>query len=294
MERPRGPKAFVLDLYHISSYKTSHLYNHSMNINFIGLGNMGSGMVFNLIEAGHSVIAYDTDATKREEAKKLGATIVTNLPELTDTAEVTILCLPHPDISEQVLAELLHYTGTMHTYIDTSTLSPQKAELLFRKVKENGKQFLCAPMLGGKPHAANGTIHFLVEGDEGIFERYQSLFLAMGDRVDYMGVPPKATVTKLAYNICRYGNIALAAVVSRFVRESVDNTQAVFDLLAEGSLDNFGQVWQEDMKEMMLTGKSYTPSHIPEKDLSFIKDLVSSDAKMIEAIIDVYKTLPKK
>src|SRR5260370_29251249 len=44
-----------------------------MNIAFIGLGNMGSGMARNLIKAGHTLAVYNRTRNRAEEVKPLAA-----------------------------------------------------------------------------------------------------------------------------------------------------------------------------------------------------------------------------
>ena len=43
------------------------------NVGFIGLGNMGRGMAKNLLDKGHSVVAFDTDSVTLKETVALGA-----------------------------------------------------------------------------------------------------------------------------------------------------------------------------------------------------------------------------
>jgi hypothetical protein len=46
------------------------------------------------------------------------------------------------------------------------------------------------------------------------------------------------------------------------------NIPAIYDFMSEQSLDNFGQVWPEDLKEMMTTNVPFKPSQVPKKDLT--------------------------
>ncbi len=268
-----------------------------MKLGFIGLGNMGYGMVTNLVRAGHEISVFDIDQEKVQAVTSNGATPTKSIEEISSSVETVILCLPHPNISKEIIFEKLTATGsTVKTIIDTSTLTLDATQHFFNELKEQNINFLCAPMLGGKNAALNKEIHFLVEGDEEVFNINKNIFSDMGKRVDYMGDVPKATLTKLAYNICRYSNLATAAEVSRLLRSYTDNTTSMYEILAEGSLDNFGQVWREDIKDMVLTGEAYQPGHIPEKDLMLISDTAKkqnlSDT-LYAAILGVYKTLRK-
>jgi len=268
-------------------------------IGFIGLGNMGLGMSLNLSKKGFKVLAYDIDQSHLELGVKNGVQPAKSISQIAQNTETVILCLPHPDISENVIfgRESLNSSDNIGTIIDTSTLTPEYSQAIFDKLKKKDVNFLCSPMIGGKEAAVHGQIHFLIEGERRIFEENRDLFEAMGARTDFMGAPPRATITKLAYNLCRFGNVALASEVTRFVREFENDTNDIFKILAEGSIDNFGQVWNEDIKEMILTGKNYEPSNIPEKDLSLIieiADKMNLSTKLFDEVRVVYKSLHKK
>jgi len=52
-------------------------------VSFIGLGIMGSGMVANLVKAGHEVTVWNRTASKLDEIKRVGAKTVSNPEEFT-------------------------------------------------------------------------------------------------------------------------------------------------------------------------------------------------------------------
>jgi len=258
---------------------------------------MGYGMVANLLKENLEVLAYDTDEEKIDAVVVLGATKVYDVSEISNTVETIILCLPHPDISQEVISTLLEpKNNRIKTIIDTSTLTPDVTKKIYDNLVSQNINFLCAPMLGGKNAALNKQIHFLVEGDESVFADNKSLFLSMGSKADYFGEAPCATIAKLAYNICRYSNLATATEVSRFLRSHTQNTEPIYNLLAEGSLDNFGQVWGEDVKDMVVNGNDYVPSRVPEKDLSLIIEISEKKKlsnNLLLAIRDVYRSFLK-
>ncbi len=63
-------------------------------IGFIGLGNMGGPMVSNLIEAGHSVAAFDIVPDAVARAVAAGATAADSATDAAADAEVVITMLP--------------------------------------------------------------------------------------------------------------------------------------------------------------------------------------------------------
>jgi len=265
-------------------------------IGFIGLGNMGFGMAVNLLKSGYEVLAFDTDEQKLNILVKTGALKANAVKEIGNSVATVILCLPHPAISlEVIFKQNLFSTGsTAKTIIDTSTLTPETTQEIYQKLKKTQINFLCAPMLGGKNAAIKRTIHFLVEGDKEVFIAHKKLLMSMGNQVDFMGETPAATLTKLAYNICRYSNVATAVEVSKFLAAYTKDTKTIYNLLVKGSLDNFGQVWQEDIKSMILEGKPYIPSRIPEKDLTLILQIAQKQklsGKLFKTIREIYRSL---
>lgn len=264
-------------------------------IGFVGLGNMGSGMAANLIQAGYTVIVFDIDPIKLNALEKLGARRANSLTELAKVADCVILCLPHPDISREVIFKgLLSDQNSLKLIVESSTLSPNDVLDISSKLKESNVEFLSTPMLGGKKAAQSKQIHFLVESDETVAKEVKDLLKAMGSRIDYMGPAPAATLAKLAYNICRYANLVSSVEVTRLIRSFTQDTQPIYNLLVEGSRDNFGKVWEEDIKSMMLEGIVYQPSSVPEKDLGLIVQLAKEHSlqnDFYNSLIKVYRSL---
>ena len=52
-----------------------------MNVGFVGLGNMGSVMVRNLIKAGHALAVYNQTRSRAEELQRLGAKVASTPAE---------------------------------------------------------------------------------------------------------------------------------------------------------------------------------------------------------------------
>lgn len=262
------------------------------SIGFIGLGNMGSGMANNLLSAGFEVIGFDIDQQKYKEFRGSNAT---STSEVAKECSIVILCLPHPDITNQVIfKELLGKDSDVSTIIETSTLTPEFVIELAAKLKSNNIKFLSAPMIGGKNAAHNKTIQFLVEGSKELFDSYAQVLEAMSSRTHYMGDAPAATLAKLVFNLCRYANLAVAVEAYRLIKPYNPNTEAIYDFVAEQSLDNFGQVWGEDMKEMMTKDIPFKPSQVPKKDLTLLSEMAEKnnvDDKLIKAIRDTYLSM---
>ena len=62
-------------------------------VSFIGLGIMGTGMVGNLVKAGHDVTVWNRTAAKLKEIEKIGAKTVSDPADLLKDADFFMYCL---------------------------------------------------------------------------------------------------------------------------------------------------------------------------------------------------------
>lgn len=266
-----------------------------MKIGFIGLGNMGSGMVKNLLVRGYDVIGFDVDTNKLNALEGMGLQKATSVVDIAQVCELVVLCLPNPDASHSVIFEqLLIKDGNVLTIIETSTLTPEIVKEFACKLEAENKRFLSAPMIGGKNHAADGAIEFLIEGSRKVFEDNKSVFDAMGNKARFMGDIPSATLAKLTFNLSRYANVAVGVETHRLLKKCHASVPAIYEFMSEQSLDNFGQVWVEDLKEMMTTDVPFKPSQVPKKDLALLAEMAKNQElgnDLIEAIRNTYLTM---
>jgi 3-hydroxyisobutyrate dehydrogenase-like beta-hydroxyacid dehydrogenase len=264
-------------------------------IGLIGLGNMGSGMAKNLLAKGFGVIGFDVDDKKSVELEAFGLQKASSVASIAKVCELIVLCLPNPDVSRSVIFEqLLTKDSSVSTIIETSTLTPEIVTEFASKLEAANRQFLSTPMIGGKNHAVNGTIEFLIEGSGEVFEDNESVFEAMGGKARFMGDIPSATLAKLTFNLSRYANLAVGVETHRLLEKYHANIPAIYDFMSEQSLDNFGQVWKEDLKEMMTNNIPFKPSQVPKKDLALLAEMAKSqglDESIIEAIRNTYLTM---
>ena len=149
-----------------------------MRVAFLGLGIMGQAMATNLVKAGHEVTVWNRTPGKMVE----GAGIAPNPAAAAQGAEVVWLCVADtaavekilfgPDGVEQSLAEGM-------IVADSSTISPSATVRFAERVRQKGVAYVDAPMTGSKIGAENGTLIFMVGGDEEVIQRLNPLFAAM-------------------------------------------------------------------------------------------------------------------
>ena len=76
-------------------------------IGFIGLGNMGSKMVINLLQANYEVIGYDINEEFIDKLIPNGIHKASSLNDITDDVDVIITMLPNGEIVKKVFENII-------------------------------------------------------------------------------------------------------------------------------------------------------------------------------------------
>jgi len=226
-----------------------------MRVAFLGLGIMGQAMAANLVKAGHQVTVWN-----RTPGKLVDGAAVAPTPEAAaQGAEVFWLCVSDTNAVQEVVfgkagVEASIAEGTI--IADSSTISPSATARFAERVKAKGAAWVDAPMTGSKIGARDGTLVFIVGGDEGPIDRLNPLFAAMGKKIFRMGDTGKGQATKLAMNL----QIAMifegfAEALTLATKLGVD-AQQLFSLI-EATMVRSGVV---DYKAPFILQRDFTPN----------------------------------
>jgi 3-hydroxyisobutyrate dehydrogenase-like beta-hydroxyacid dehydrogenase len=108
-------------------------------------------------------------------------------------------------------------------YFEMSTNSLALVKRLHAAFLERGAHMLEAPISGGGVGARRGRLAIWVGGDKSVFDRYEPVLRAMGDRPSHVGVVGTAVVTKLVHNCASQAvQAALAEVFVMGVKAGAD------------------------------------------------------------------------
>ena len=185
-----------------------------MRLGFIGTGNMGNPMAFNLIKAGHHLTVHDL---RREAATNLleaGAVWANSPKESSKGNEVVFTSLPGPKEVEAVaLGEhgILGGTATGSIYVDLSTNSPTAIRKIQQVFQERGIAVLDAPVSGGVIGATDASLAVMVGGDKSAYARVKPLLDVLGSNVFYCGSVGSGMVCKICNNLLSMGIASLLA-----------------------------------------------------------------------------------
>lgn len=178
---------------------------------FIGLGIMGKPMAANLLQkGGFSLLVNDVSEPAVQALEGLGARPA-SLREIGEECDVIFTNLPNGDIVQQVLFEengVATFVRPEALVVDLSSVTPVQSQYCYRQLKGRGAHFLDAPVSGGEPKAIDGTLAFMVGGDEPAYQRAVPYFESMGAGWLRIGVSGSGSVAKLANQIIVNNTIA--------------------------------------------------------------------------------------
>jgi 3-hydroxyisobutyrate dehydrogenase-like beta-hydroxyacid dehydrogenase len=181
-----------------------------MKVGVIGLGNMGTGMAANLIEAGHDVAVYNRTADKMDAHVARGATAAHTVAAACG-GDAVVTMLANDDAVEAVtfggsgiLASLR--PGAIH--VSSSTISTDLSERLTVAHAEAGQQFVSAPVFGRPEAAAAAKLFVVAAGPPAALAAVAPVFDAIGQRTFAISEEPvAANLVKLS------GNFLIASVI---------------------------------------------------------------------------------
>jgi len=177
-----------------------------MKFGYVGIGLMGLPMTKHLLSKGHSVVAYDIVPEKAEAS---GAKVADSPAGVCAGVDAVLLNLPTNEaVEEAVFGAKGVASAVKSVVVDFSTI----------KV-ENGKKFasllktgwIDAPVSGGPPAAANGSLTVMAGGDKADIERLAPLWKDVAARFTHMGPVGAGLAAKMINQlIVGCGNAVLA------------------------------------------------------------------------------------
>jgi 3-hydroxyisobutyrate dehydrogenase-like beta-hydroxyacid dehydrogenase len=172
-----------------------------VKVGFIGLGAMGLPMAKRVVAAGHET--FTTFHRRREPADALaalGAHVVGSAADVARSSDVVITIVPADrELKEIVFGEsgLLEGLSRGQVLIDMTTATALSMQEVEQAVVAAGGEVLDAPVSGGTPAAAQGTLTIMVGGEAGLLERCRPLLETMGRQIVHVGAVGQGKVVKM-------------------------------------------------------------------------------------------------
>src|SRR5690348_1286338 len=122
-----------------------------LSLGFIGVGRMGGRMARRLIDAGLSLVIYDTSEATMRPFLDLGAKRAASAAEVASAAEIVLVSLPTPPVVETVALgpNGVSSGSRVKIFIDTSTTGAIYAKRIAAGLEAKGITAVDAPVSGG-------------------------------------------------------------------------------------------------------------------------------------------------
>jgi len=162
---------------------------------------MGLPMAKRVVGAGHETFTtFHVRRAPADDLASLGARVLATPADVARAADVVITILPADrELKETVFGEqgVLQGLSRGKVLIDMTTATALIMQEVAQAVAGVGAEVLDAPVSGGTPAAAQGTLTIMVGGDAALLERCRPVLEAMGSQIVHVGAVGQGKVVKM-------------------------------------------------------------------------------------------------
>jgi len=176
----------------------------AVSVGFIGVGNMGNPMAYNILKASFPMTVFDLNAGAMKNLVDAGARAAGSAKEVVENSEIVLTSLPaSPDVEAMYLdpGGLVERAKPGTILIDLSSVLPATPRKIEPRAKARGVHFLEAPVSGGVSGARAATLAIMVGGDAEPLKRAQPVLRAMGPNIFHVGPPGAGNTVKAINNM---------------------------------------------------------------------------------------------
>ena len=236
----------------------------SMKVAFIGTGLMGRPMAERLLAADYQVSVFNRSMEKAESLRSAGAEIAPSAAEAIQSANCLILMLADAAAIRQVVFDSNPRPELKDlTVIQMGTISPSESIAFQEEVREQGGDYLEAPVLGSIPEASAGNLLVMVGGSKVQFDRWSDLLHIFGPHPLIIGEVGKASALKLAMNQLIASLTAGFALSLGFVQRYDIAVDLFMKILRQSAL--YAPTFDKKLERMLK--RDYTRPNFPSKHL---------------------------
>jgi len=214
----------------------------SMKTAFIGVGQMGHGIVKNLLLKGFDVTALEHPGNQSlEDLLELGLKTERTLYDAVHDANVVFLCVPgSPEVEELMYPHggVLESVQPETIIVDCSTSEPASTADVAKTAGERGCYFIDAPMTRTPKEAEEGRLNVMLGGEDFVIDEILPMFEAYAEHIYRCGPPGSGHTMKLLHNFVSLGNaVVLAEAVAAVGKSGVD-TEKFLNVIESGGGDS--------------------------------------------------------
>jgi 3-hydroxyisobutyrate dehydrogenase len=246
-----------------------------MRAGVIGLGSMGMGAALNLVKAGHEVAGCELREAGRDELIAAGGSAVGVASALPDGLEALIVFVVNAAQANEVLFGpdgCLARLAPGAVVLCCTTVAPEAARALDKRLTESQFLMLDAPVSGGAVGARAGTMTVMASGSEAAFAKAEPVLSAMASKVwrlgDEAGI---GSTVKMVNQLLAGVHIATAAEAMALGIRAGADPQTLFDVISTSA----GSSWMFQNRVPHILAGDDTPLssvNIFVKDLGIVLD----------------------
>ena len=228
-----------------------------MKVAFIGLGVMGYPMAGHVLRAGLELCVFNRNAVRAEQwCAEYGGDVASTPAEAAKNADVVLVCVGNDD---DVRAVVLGENGALAAMkpgailVDHTTASAELARELAGVARQQGKQFLDAPVSGGQAGAENGALTVMVGGDQFTYDLAKPVIDCYSRFSRLLGPAGHGQLAKMVNQICIAGVVQGLAEGLSFAMKAGLEGEALIETISKGAAGS----WQMENRYQTMLQDQY-------------------------------------
>jgi 3-hydroxyisobutyrate dehydrogenase len=207
---------------------------------FLGLGIMGYPMAGHLLKkGGHEVTVYNRNAAKSAQwTNEYGGKSAPTPKEAAAGADLVMMCVGNDDDVRSVAYGDNGALAGMKkgaTLVDHTTASAILARELHAKCKEQGIEFIDAPVSGGQAGAVNGQLGIMCGGEDAVFAKAKPALDIYAKSCVLIGAPGAGQLTKMVNQIAIAGLLQGLSEALNFGKKAGLDMEKVVAVISKGA-----------------------------------------------------------
>jgi len=175
-----------------------------VKIGIIGTGMLGEAVGLHLLDSGYSVSVYNRTKSKTKNLEEKGAHVAELPSGVAESSDLIITCVKDADAVKQVLFGQGGVVSGKHddmTVADMSTINPNAAKEISKKLHDEGIKSIEIPVMGGPNVAIHGQLVLMASGNKDVFDKYKQVFDTIANKTFFLGKSGSAHTIKIAMNL---------------------------------------------------------------------------------------------
>ena len=214
---------------------------NNVKLGWLGLGTMGRPMSQRHIDAGYPVTVYNRSKEKETALKAAGAAIAATPAELFRQTDVVFLMVSDDQAVRDCFNGdngLLAANATGKLIVNMSTVSPGISRELAAACKQQGNEYLDAPVSGSVKQAQEGQLVIMVGGSKAGYEKINPLLQPLGKLILHLGDAGAGNTVKLAINLLLSFHAQGLAEATLFANQHGIGTEDFMNIMNNGAMGN--------------------------------------------------------